>query len=236
MDRGFLPQASELERSTRTNLTELANSVTRAADSVLGSQADALRYAQTELDDLSRQLEREIKGSTNTIENATGATGGARGQSNHLARTEERISAENPQNGQSQGETAGGNNAGRNERDGGNGQIASNTSPNQAPGSTPSQAGEQAKNGETQNEAGGTDGGTGTACGKLPNRWAGATGRWATVGRSPATIMRPGPSNYATWKACWTRRICAINWPQFETGWAHCGRNIGMAGGCPRPK
>ena len=62
VEHGFLPQASEVERSTRTNMTELADSVTRAADSVLGSQADALRYAQKELDDLSRQLEREIGG------------------------------------------------------------------------------------------------------------------------------------------------------------------------------
>jgi hypothetical protein len=70
VDRGFLPQASEVEHSTRTNLTELADSVTRAADSVLGSQADALRYAQTELDDLRRQLEREIGGRTNATGHA----------------------------------------------------------------------------------------------------------------------------------------------------------------------
>ena len=58
-DRGFLPQASQVERATRTNITELASSVERAADSVLGSEADALRYAQKELDDLARQVERE---------------------------------------------------------------------------------------------------------------------------------------------------------------------------------
>jgi hypothetical protein len=87
VDRGFLPQAGEVERSTRTNLTELANRVQRAADSVLGSQADSLRYAQRELDDLKRQLEQEIAGGGGT--NAAGQTpagpGGTRDESNHLA-------------------------------------------------------------------------------------------------------------------------------------------------------
>ena len=66
-ERGFLPQASQVERVTRTNLTELARSIERAADSVLGSEADALRYAQKELDDLARQVEREMTraGATN---------------------------------------------------------------------------------------------------------------------------------------------------------------------------
>jgi hypothetical protein len=85
VDRGFLPQASEVERATRTNLTEIANSVTRAADSVLGSQADALRYAQRSLDDLSRQLERELGDTTNQTQSAAG--GMARGgDSNQVAR------------------------------------------------------------------------------------------------------------------------------------------------------
>ena len=61
-ERGFLPQAGEVERATRTNITAIASSVERAADSVLGSEADALRYAQKELDDLTRQMEREIGG------------------------------------------------------------------------------------------------------------------------------------------------------------------------------
>ena len=61
-DRGFLPQASQAERMARTNITELASSVERAADSVLGSEADALRYAQKQLEDLTRQVEREIGG------------------------------------------------------------------------------------------------------------------------------------------------------------------------------
>ena len=85
-DRGFLPQASQAERAARTNITELASSVERAADSVLGSEADALRYAQKELDDLTRQVERELGGTgTNGAALGLGGTNGAGGQSNRVA-------------------------------------------------------------------------------------------------------------------------------------------------------
>ena len=163
VDHGFLPQASEVERATRTNITELADSVTRAADSVLGSQADALRYAQTELNDLSRQLEREIGGGTNVAGHATSGIGSTGDQSNRLARTEGRTSAENPQSGQNQRENAAGNNNARSsERVGGNEQIANNNSPNQPSNSAPSQTGgDQAQNGENANPAQGADEGAG---------------------------------------------------------------------------
>ena len=88
VDRGFLPQASEVERTTHTNITELTEGVTRAADSVLGSQADALRYAQKELDDLSRQLAREAGGAAEAEAHDHSARGNAPEPSNHLVRTE----------------------------------------------------------------------------------------------------------------------------------------------------
>jgi hypothetical protein len=72
-ERGFLPQASQVERATRTNLTELVRGVERAADSVLGSEADALRYAQKELDDLARQVERELAGVGTNVAGNLGA-------------------------------------------------------------------------------------------------------------------------------------------------------------------
>lgn len=65
-DRGFLPQASQAESAARTNIDELRQSVDRAAESVLGSEAEALRYAQKELDDLAGQMARELRGGTNS--------------------------------------------------------------------------------------------------------------------------------------------------------------------------
>jgi hypothetical protein len=173
----------------RTNVTELVNNVTRAADSVLGSRADALRYAQTELNDLSRQLEREISGGTNAADPGPVGTDTARDQSNYLARAEERSSAENPQNGPSQGETTAGNNAGVGERDGGNLRTASNHSPNQSPGSAP-----QTQNGENSNTAGGTAGSAGKA-----DRLRQLA---ESLGRGDRAADRGGPitgNDYATW-------------------------------------
>jgi hypothetical protein len=98
VERGFLPQASEVERATRTNITELAEGVTRAADSVLGSQADALRYAQKELEDLSRQLAREAS-ATNAEATGDHALASATATSNHLASVETGASARRPEPG-----------------------------------------------------------------------------------------------------------------------------------------
>ena len=108
-DRGFLPQAGQAARAVGTNITEIASSVQRAADSVLGSEADALRYAQTQLDDLTRQVEREIGGGTNADSLAAGEIGNSQGQSNRLARTEGRLSAENASANRGTNEMAGTN-------------------------------------------------------------------------------------------------------------------------------
>lgn len=80
VDRGFLPQAAQTESIARTNIDQLRQSVDTAAESVLGSEADALRYAQRELDDLSGQLAREIAEGTNSAAAARGANGSRQGQ------------------------------------------------------------------------------------------------------------------------------------------------------------
>jgi hypothetical protein len=60
VDRGFLTKAAEVESSARTNINEIRQRVERAAESVLGSQSQALRYAQAELNDLSKEVERGL--------------------------------------------------------------------------------------------------------------------------------------------------------------------------------
>jgi hypothetical protein len=65
LDRGFLPQAGEAEKAARQNLDELKQNVDRAAESVLGSETDALRYAQKQLDDLASQLAKDLATRTN---------------------------------------------------------------------------------------------------------------------------------------------------------------------------
>jgi len=138
-DRGFLPQASQAERAARTNITEIAESVQRAADSVLGSQADALRYAQAQLDDLTRQVEREIGGGTNAGALAAGENGGAQDQSNRMARAEARASAGNPAGGQGTNSLAGANGI----SPGNESQLAGNNSQRQPQGQRNSANGNQ---------------------------------------------------------------------------------------------
>lgn len=74
LERGFVPQAGEAEQSARQNIHQLRQGIERAAASVLGNEADALRYAQRELEELTRQVNREIAGaSTNTPSPEAGA-------------------------------------------------------------------------------------------------------------------------------------------------------------------
>jgi hypothetical protein len=149
-DRGFLPQASQVERAARTNITELARSVERAAESVLGSEADALRYAQKELDDLTRQMEREIAG-TNSAALAAGENGGAESQSNRVSRTQGRASAENASGNQNTNAIAGAN--GR--PSGNESQTAGNNSQSQQRGQrNPANAGQNGNRGQQPNGGG----------------------------------------------------------------------------------
>ena len=103
--RGFLPQTSEVERSARTNINELRQGVESAAESVLGNETDALRYAQKELEDLTRQMEREIVGGTNGTQRG-GAQAGTGGQSNQLASAAGSRPGQNGANGDGTNRTA----------------------------------------------------------------------------------------------------------------------------------
>ncbi len=59
---GLLPQAGAAERRARAGIEELQRGVERAAESVLGDDAEALRLARQELDDVTDQLRREMAG------------------------------------------------------------------------------------------------------------------------------------------------------------------------------
>jgi hypothetical protein len=77
LDRGFLTKAAEVESSARTNINDLRQRVEKAAESVLGSQAEALRYAKSELDDLSKDVERDLGHAGTNETNTTNRTNGA---------------------------------------------------------------------------------------------------------------------------------------------------------------
>ncbi|MGB8167065.1 MAG: hypothetical protein WCF18_06205 [Chthoniobacteraceae bacterium] len=58
--RGYQPQAQKFEEKARQEIEELKTGVEKAAESVLGDEAEALRQARAELDALTQQLGREI--------------------------------------------------------------------------------------------------------------------------------------------------------------------------------
>ncbi len=60
LDQKMLPQASQAEQRARKGIDELKRGVERAAESILGDDTEALRVAKRELDDLARQLDKEI--------------------------------------------------------------------------------------------------------------------------------------------------------------------------------
>jgi hypothetical protein len=57
--RNFLPQAQEMEQRAGKGIEELRKSIEDAADSVLGDEAESLRLAREQLDELIRQVDEE---------------------------------------------------------------------------------------------------------------------------------------------------------------------------------
>ena len=57
---GLSAEANNLEQRARRSIKDLKTGVEHAAESVLGDDTEALRLARNELDELSRQLEREL--------------------------------------------------------------------------------------------------------------------------------------------------------------------------------
>ena len=58
--RGYTDDARKFEEKARQEIEDLKSGVERAAESVLGNEAEALRSARAEVDSLKKDLEREI--------------------------------------------------------------------------------------------------------------------------------------------------------------------------------
>jgi hypothetical protein len=97
--RGYSTQAQKFEEKARQEIDALKNGVERAAESVLGNEADALRRARAELDALSTDLNREIARARPDLAatNPGGANENRSGTPNGQAGAEQRRS-EDPNN------------------------------------------------------------------------------------------------------------------------------------------
>lgn len=112
---GFSTEARNLEQRARRSLEELKTGVERAAESVLGDDTEALRMARDELEQLSRQLERELaqaqrgsntngNGSRRGDEAVRLASGSATNPPPDLGGYQSQANARDEQPGQGQGE------------------------------------------------------------------------------------------------------------------------------------
>ncbi len=60
LKRNFLPQAQEIEKQAGKGIEEIRKGVEEAAESVLGDEAESLRLARQQLDELIRQVNEEV--------------------------------------------------------------------------------------------------------------------------------------------------------------------------------
>ncbi len=135
LEDGMLPQAAEAERRARAGIEELVRGVERAAESVIGDDAEALRLAQQELEDVTEQLRRERAQAGGEAGEATPGRGNDPSQPGQPGETGvgERL-AESGQGSPAEGTQA---NAGRSPGQPGNeqeGQPGGGTSPGQSQG------------------------------------------------------------------------------------------------------
>jgi hypothetical protein len=82
--RNFLPQAQEMEQRAGKGIEELRKGVEDAADSVLGDEAESLRLAREQLDELIRQVDEEAA----LHRTPNGGAGGRAGQDGEPNRPE----------------------------------------------------------------------------------------------------------------------------------------------------
>lgn len=76
LKEGYLPQARQAGQRARGEIEDLKRGVERAAESVLGDDAEQLRLARSELDQLTDQLQREIAQAGEAGKAAAGTTRG----------------------------------------------------------------------------------------------------------------------------------------------------------------
>jgi hypothetical protein len=158
LERNFLTQAAEAQEKAGQTIRDLKEGVERAARSVLGDEAESLRYAQREIQDLAERAERELAGGTGRNgTNSAAAADAAQSDSHstnrfpHLAfYTKQRSTNQSPtmrQPGDSQQQSAQSGGENRQGQPGGERQTAQNGREGQQSGQQGegSQAGEQSE-------------------------------------------------------------------------------------------
>jgi len=160
-ERGYQTQARKFEEKARREIEELKSGVERAAESVLGDEAEALRQARAEVDTLTAQLDREIAAAAPEAAAAT-AGGGER----------ERTSGKEDAGptGQKAGESTPGEQAGSP-----TGQAGSGSAPGAEPSPSTAAGGAEKGAGQSKGREGGAQ--AGARSGNQPGQRGSASGR-----------------------------------------------------------
>lgn len=152
LDRGFLNEARTAEQQAGRGITNLRERVEKAASSVLGNEAEALRRARSELDALAEQLNREIdraqggadpQPAANPVNDQIAQNRSQRGSSREGSQPGQRNAEDGPsilENGQQKG---GQQRDGEQTAPGDNNQKSQQQANSQEPGSQPSQSQQQ---------------------------------------------------------------------------------------------
>jgi hypothetical protein len=228
IDHGLVSQAGDAEAQLRKNLNEIREKVERAAQSVIGSEAEALRYAQKELDDLSAQVEHELPDAgTNSARGASTKADGKGTNSMSAAQAgggdRQASSPNSEQRGSTASETASAENSDAGTQPNGGDQQASNPNSgkagsergssqgqaNSTGGSQPNGEGRRASNansgqGETAqaSENPGNGGGGADRLREAAREFGGATSGGANVGGGRGGLGLNGPitgSQFVNW-------------------------------------
>ncbi|HZO85028.1 MAG TPA: hypothetical protein VFC26_07435, partial [Verrucomicrobiae bacterium] len=159
LKRSFVSEAGQFEQRARKEIDELKQGVEQAAESVLGDEAEALRMAKSELEELAQQLEREL-----AAQSGRGATNaGSRARSPSQAQREgqpgtqgQQTAGQQPGNAEQQGQAGGQNQNQQGQSDGQNQPGQANAEQNQrGEGSqNPNQRGEGEGQSQGQNQPG----------------------------------------------------------------------------------
>lgn len=97
---GYMPQAGQAAQKATAGINELKRGVEKAAESVIGDDAEALKLAQAELDRAMDQLEREVKSEQAAAGGANGTPPSQSGPGSDQGRPQQRGVGQTPSDGQ----------------------------------------------------------------------------------------------------------------------------------------
>jgi hypothetical protein len=203
LKRSFLPEAAQFSRETQREMDELKRGVEEAASGVLGDEAETLRFAKNELDDLVNKLEKELQApGTNTTAKAGQESQSKEGEAGKASQESGKQAGQNSQPGQQNAST--GQREGQSE---GKGQQGQGQGEGRGSGRNPDRNRQAGTENGTPSEANRNQEGNGQNAGNRGGRFD--PGRWSdnqTRGADGGGNFRGGPITGQEFRE-WSERL-----------------------------